>query len=1364
MNATWPNLKDTKTFKYQHFLGQHVIRLFKELKLIPLESDEFSDKLQICLKKLVEFCKHVLSNKKAVQEYSSKKIISRCLSNIKHTSLELSKIIKNLSPLKEIDKTSLESPQDLIDVTALTVETLIKVFYKHWNKESQLSQSSVHNMDKFWNFLDKDEDTLSFDFNAFGLAGQGDETFYSPKSQKFIPLEGDYAHSFDTFNTKPSFLDFYHTNKVSLVKHNSRMLLRSPKTHSVKDPIEIINNGTELIESAHKVLLESQKKIYSESKLIHRGTLKSLRKDLNEALMSFDVSTTSLIENMSDQSKKDEFMKCGSNLLDQMDSLNKFIEENKHIKSDSFQRGSSCPLSPSRSDTSLGSSCISLSPRSTVSDSAIELASYDDDLRDYYSMSPGHPMNTLCFEEISKRVIEAATSKNSMLFEKVVNEITDFQEAMKNFIEDERKRNELQIISMPSMEKAVKTSREFIRNCRSVYRSTSTSSNYTITSEQLEHLKAISRQWCKHQIIFVDEMWRGLAPWTSMLEPIFALKKFHAAPSHLQNTLSNEWLGKFQELMQMITDVAGQFEYMNIKSPTKTKKKLSKSKLQYRSKSAPNLEEGEDSNDDSDGEDYLEAVVRRSRSDVTDEQIKVHNLTVEMKQYFEKIVQLTKLYLLGDIEVYEWMSFGLWLFRWANAVHNLMYHIDSSLLSYHGHAFTLKRITREQEKWKSYGEKLKISIQDVDLISTIDCLMRETKINYDLFKEVFHHSTDPIDMKKARLILLVQQWKLKIEELAHHIKKGTNYLAKPLDTLIELSQPLTITGSFTSKKFKQENSLEVYQDVFMRKMERVRLHTCLAVDKAGGRKAVHSIIEMLDNLEDSSDKIVNLCRNFKKERSTRQLTSKLFLLQIDWQSEGNNLLFSLRKLSDVKYSAVSAVMRHLLTEKDMCNPHEFIEVIQQHDQGANEGCTKKKLDDIVHGDSQRGAGVDRNNNRSLGLTEDDSIVYDTWIQDDVGAGIASSSKTNGEPVVVATDDVGEDDEDKEDENVDGEDETNVEEALKEWLYKDDETLKTRTLNSHHQTLQEGRQKPPLSPKPKNYRQIVEAKRSQFRKQHDALSRSQSRVEALSRSCSRAEALSRSHSRVTDASLSFDSLPASRPDSRNDMHRSESRPKSLAAAARILQAEAEKWEEENNSIIKVAKLMADQMTQMADFHKGRNSRLKTKSDFVATAKAIAANAKTISKFAAVVAQKCPDKSCQIDLLHYAELIPTMSTQLRIVASVKSINVNDETTDAMLVINAGNLMKGVAGALKAAESASVKISTKQAYDGGNYGDSDTEDVQQQSCDLAFQWKRKVRLKRAVDAICSPRDELGLRLSKETSLPSLTDLVSYSSNTEL
>ena len=90
-------------------------------------------------------------------------------------------------------------------------------------------------------------------------------------------------------------------------------------------------------------------------------------------------------------------------------------------------------------------------------------------------------------------------------------------------------------------------------------------------------------------------------------------------------------------------------------------------------------------------------------------------------------------------------------------------------------------------------------------------------------------------------------------------------------------------------------------------------------------------------------------------------------------------------------------MRHMLTEKDMCNPHEFIEVIQQHDQEAIEGSAKKKLNEMLYG-TGRGVGGDRNNNRSLGLAEDDSIVYDTWIQDDVG-GVQSSSKVDKQPTV-----------------------------------------------------------------------------------------------------------------------------------------------------------------------------------------------------------------------------------------------------------------------------------------------------------------------------------------------------------------------------
>lgn len=41
------------------------------------------------------------------------------------------------------------------------------------------------------------------------------------------------------------------------------------------------------------------------------------------------------------------------------------------------------------------------------------------------------------------------------------------------------------------------------------------------------------------------------------------------------------------------------------------------------------------------------------------------------------------------------------------------------------------------------------------------------------------------------------------------------------------------------------------------------------------------------------------------------------------------------------------------------------------------------------------------------------------------------------------------------------------------------------------------------------------------------------------------------------------------------------------AAKLLQEETDKWEEENNSIVKVAKEMAQQMMQMAKFARRRN---------------------------------------------------------------------------------------------------------------------------------------------------------------------------------
>ena len=49
MNATWPNSNKNNTLKYQHYLGQHILKLFKDLKDFSLQPPcNFGIKLQVC--------------------------------------------------------------------------------------------------------------------------------------------------------------------------------------------------------------------------------------------------------------------------------------------------------------------------------------------------------------------------------------------------------------------------------------------------------------------------------------------------------------------------------------------------------------------------------------------------------------------------------------------------------------------------------------------------------------------------------------------------------------------------------------------------------------------------------------------------------------------------------------------------------------------------------------------------------------------------------------------------------------------------------------------------------------------------------------------------------------------------------------------------------------------------------------------------------------------------------------------------------------------------------------------------------------------------------------------------------------------
>lgn len=207
-------------------------------------------------------------------------------------------------------------------------------------------------------------------------------------------------------------------------------------------------------------------------------------------------------------------------------------------------------------------------------------------------------------------------------------------------------------------------------------------------------------------------------------------------------------------------------------------------------------------------------------------------------------------------------------------------------------------------------------------------------------------------------------------------------------------------------------------------------------------------------------------------------------------------------------------------------------------------------------------------------------------------------------------------------------------------------------------------------------------------------------------------------------------------------------KSIELAAQLLQEETDKWEEGNNSIVSVAKEMAQQMLHIAKLAQGRN-RIQNKMELINTAKGIASNAKSILKFAHVIAEQCADERSKSDLLYYAEYLPTISTQLKILSSVKAATPSDISADAMLVKNAQNLMQAVVKTLKAAEAACVKDLHPP--------EEDASSDHKEAVDIAFQWRKKLKRQRAFEALTAPRDELGLRRrERNSSTPSLADIV--------
>ncbi|XP_019902801.3 vinculin isoform X6 [Esox lucius] len=157
---------------------------------------------------------------------------------------------------------------------------------------------------------------------------------------------------------------------------------------------------------------------------------------------------------------------------------------------------------------------------------------------------------------------------------------------------------------------------------------------------------------------------------------------------------------------------------------------------------------------------------------------------------------------------------------------------------------------------------------------------------------------------------------------------------------------------------------------------------------------------------------------------------------------------------------------------------------------------------------------------------------------------------------------------------------------------------------------------------------------------------------------------------------------------------------IMVAARQLHDEARKWSSKGNDIIAAAKRMALLMAEMSRLVRGGSGNKRA---MIQCAKDIAKASDEVTRLAKEVAKQCTDRRIRTNLLQVCERIPTISTQLKILSTVKATmlgrtNISEEESEQatdMLVHNAQNLMQSVKETVREAEAASIKIRTDAGF---------------------------------------------------------------------
>ncbi|KAL5479938.1 hypothetical protein EMCRGX_G023541 [Ephydatia muelleri] len=154
---------------------------------------------------------------------------------------------------------------------------------------------------------------------------------------------------------------------------------------------------------------------------------------------------------------------------------------------------------------------------------------------------------------------------------------------------------------------------------------------------------------------------------------------------------------------------------------------------------------------------------------------------------------------------------------------------------------------------------------------------------------------------------------------------------------------------------------------------------------------------------------------------------------------------------------------------------------------------------------------------------------------------------------------------------------------------------------------------------------------------------------------------------------------------------------IGYAAHKLDKDAKQWED--NEMVTTARRMAKLFMQMSKFARGEEGEVHSKKDFINTARMIAKESEDVVKMARKVADACTDKRMKRAILQLVDKLPTISTQLKIIAAVKATRQGgddaaaDREATEMLTDNAQNLMQAVSEVLFATEAATIRVPPDQ-----------------------------------------------------------------------